>query len=150
MVRGLDAQVRRMLSEPVSGLTGNYTTLASLGIRTTITGTLQLDATAFQKALAADAGAVGKVFSSTSGVAVKLASVMDSKLSSGGELTARDTRIANRRRDLTQQKDALDARMQVIQQRYLKQFTALDTMLSQMQSTSSYLTQQLSSLNKSG
>ena len=33
--------------------------------------------------------------------------------------------------------------MAVLQARYLKQFNALDSLLTQMQSTSSYLTQQL-------
>jgi flagellar hook-associated protein 2 len=37
--------------------------------------------------------------------------------------------------------------MELIQQRYMKQFTALDSMLSQLQTTSSYLTQQLQGLS---
>ncbi len=41
------------------------------------------------------------------------------------------------RKTLEKDKDALEARMVVIQQRYMKQFTALDSMLSQLQSTSS-------------
>lgn len=146
MLRGLDSQIRRLLTERVPGVTGSYTTLSSLGIRTTATGTLQLNAADFQTALAADPAAVGSVFASQSGVAVRLADMIDSKLSSGGEMAARDARIAARRRELADQKDALDARMEVIQSRYMKQFTALDTMLSQLQSTSSYLTQQLSGL----
>jgi flagellar hook-associated protein 2 len=40
--------------------------------------------------------------------------------------------------------------MAVIQQRYLAQFNALDAALTQMQSTSSYLTQQLAAMNKTG
>ena len=36
--------------------------------------------------------------------------------------------------------------MVVFQARYLKQFNALDSLLTQMQSTSSYLTQQLSNI----
>jgi flagellar hook-associated protein 2 len=40
--------------------------------------------------------------------------------------------------------------MQVQLQRYIKQFSALDSMLSQMQQTSSYLTQQLANLPGAG
>jgi flagellar hook-associated protein 2 len=36
-----------------------------------------------------------------------------------------------------------------VQARYLKQFSALDAMLTQMQSTSSYLAQQLASISSS-
>jgi flagellar hook-associated protein 2 len=55
--------------------------------------------------------------------------------------------LSANQKDLDKQRDALDARMQVIQQRYMKQFTALDSMLSQLQTTSSYLTQQLQGLS---
>jgi flagellar hook-associated protein 2 len=71
---------------------------------------------------------------------------LDDRLSSRGEFAARDERIGTQRRRLEQEREALDARMVVVQQRYMKQFTAMDTMLAQMQSTSSYLTQQLDSL----
>lgn len=146
MLRGMDSQLRRIISSPVPGATGTYTTLASIGITTTASGTLQLDQTRFNKALAADPAAISRIFSSESGVAVRLADYMDQKLASTGELAARTKGITDQRNQLQQQKDALDARMAVIQDRYLKQFTAMDTLLSQLQSTSSYLTQQVSSL----
>jgi flagellar hook-associated protein 2 len=71
---------------------------------------------------------------------------LDDRLSSSGEFAARDERIGSQRRRLEQERDALDARMVVVQQRYMKQFTAMDSMLAQLQSTSSYLSQQLDSL----
>jgi len=148
MLRSLDTQVRRILSESVAGVTGSRNTLASLGITRTISGTLQLDAGKFRDALGADPDAVTQVFTASgSGVAVRLSGFLDTKLSSTGEFASRDQRIAAKRRDLEKQSDALDARMEVIQARYLKQFTALDSMLAQMQSTSNYLSQQLTSLS---
>jgi flagellar hook-associated protein 2 len=112
----------------------------------TSTGTLELDAQKFQQALAADPEAVNRVFSSGSGVAVRMGQYLDDRLSSSGEFAARDERIGSQRRRLEQERDALDARMVVVQQRYMKQFTAMDSMLAQLQSTSSYLSQQLDSL----
>lgn len=153
MLRGLDTQLRRMLSSPVPGTTGAYTTLASLGITSKIDGTLQLDASKLSAALAADASAVSQVFASESGVAVRMADFVAQKLSSTGEIAARNDGIATQRKNLQARQDALDARMVVLQERYMKQFTAMDAMLSQLQSTSSYLTQQLAglqNLNKSG
>lgn len=147
LLRGIDTQLRRMLTEPVPGTSGNYRTLTSLGISMTGSGTLQLDAARFNQALAADPEAVGAVFSSESGVAVRMAEFVDERLSSDGEFAARDERIGTQRRRLDQDRVALEARMQVIQQRYLKQFTAMDAMLAQLQSTSSYLAQQLESLS---
>jgi len=146
MLRGLDTQLRRTLSSVVPGTSGTYTTLASIGISSTVNGTLQLDASRLSDALAADPTAVSKVFASDSGVAVRLSSLVEQKLASTGEIAARNDGITAQRKNLQQRADALDARMQVLQQRYMKQFTAMDAMLSQLQSTSSYLTQQLSGL----
>jgi flagellar hook-associated protein 2 len=146
LLRGIDTQLRRMLSEPVAGTTGSYRTLTSLGIELTANGTLQLDAAKFKAALAADPDAAGRVFSSESGVAVRMSTFLDERLASSGEFAARDERLSTQRRRLEQDREALDARMLVLQQRYLKQFTAMDTMLAQLQSTSSYLTQQLEGL----
>lgn len=147
MLMGIDSQLRRMISEPVAGLTGNYRTLASLGITTAADGTLSLDAAKFQKALAADPLSVNNVFASGTGVAVKMGKYLDDRLASSGEIATRNATLSSNQKDLDKQRDALDARMELIQQRYMKQFTALDSMLSQLQTTSSYLTQQLQGLS---
>jgi flagellar hook-associated protein 2 len=150
LLRGIDTQVRRMLGERVQGATGAYDSLAALGITTTSTGTLELNAEKFKAALQADPQAVDRVFASENGVAAKLGKYLDERLSATGELAARDSGITSRRKRLEQDSQALEARMAVIEQRYVKQFTALDAMLGQLQSTSSYLTTQLSSLAKIG
>lgn len=147
MLRGLDTQLRRMLSERVEGTTGNYTSLASLGITTTASGTLELNADKFKAALAADPLAVQNVFSSEKGVAVKIDTFLTQKLSSKGEFATRTESLAARQKTIDQQREALDLRMEVIEKRYLKQFTALDTLLTSLQGTSSYLTTQLESLS---
>jgi flagellar hook-associated protein 2 len=143
MLRNIEDQIRRQISAPVAGATGPYTSLATLGITTTGTGTLTLDQTKFNAAMAADPGAVSRVFSADQGIAVKLDTYLTDKLSGTGELSARDASLKARSVDLDKQKAAVDTRMEVIQARYQKQFNALDTLLNQMQSTSSYLTKQL-------
>jgi len=147
LLLGIESGVRRLITEQVTGITGDYTSLASLGITTGADGQLALDAAKFQKALAADPLSVNKVFASANGVAVKLGAFVDSKLSSTGEFASRNASLAASRKTLEKDQDALEARMVVIQQRYMKQFTALDSMLSQLQSTSNYLSQQLQGLS---
>jgi flagellar hook-associated protein 2 len=51
---------------------------------------------------------------------------------------------------LATDKSNVDVRMTAVEKRYRAQFTALDTLLTQMQQTSTYLTQQLAALNRSG
>lgn len=147
MLRGMQTQLRRMLSDPVAGTTGDYRTLSSLGISMDATGQLKLDAEKFKDALTEDPDAVNRIFSSEGGVAEKMGVFLDDKLASDGELAARDTRINEQLRKLQDDYEALDARMAVIEQRYIKQFTALDALLTQLQSTSSYLEQQLDALS---
>jgi len=150
MLRNIESQMRRLVSEPVSSGTQPYTTLASLGITSTVTGTLALDSAKFNAALAANPAAAGAVFGSTDGVAKRLDSFLTGHLATTGDLATRDAGITTRRKDLTAQQTALDARMAVIQARYLKQFTALDSLLTQMQSTSSYLATQLNQISSIG
>jgi flagellar hook-associated protein 2 len=139
MLRNVDSQVRKLISSPVAGVNGNYTTLASLGVTTQADGTLKLDTVRFNAALAANPGAVSDIFTSDNGVAVKLANFMGSKTSATGELTVRSSNITDTLVDLKDQQDALNARMKVIEQRYYKQFNALDTMLAQMNTTATSL-----------
>jgi flagellar hook-associated protein 2 len=139
MLRNIDSQVRKLISTPVAGVNGNYTTLASLGITTQADGKLKLDTVRFNAALAASPGAVSDIFTSPNGVAVKLADFMGSKTSVTGEVTVRSSNITDTLVDLKDQQDALDARMKIIEQRYFKQFNALDTLLGQMNTTANSL-----------
>ena len=91
------------------------------------------------RALNANPGAVSDIFTSSNGVAVKLADLMGTKTSSTGELTVRSSNITDSLVDLKDQQDALNARMKVIQDRYYKQFNALDTLLGQLNNTASSL-----------
>jgi flagellar hook-associated protein 2 len=71
-------------------------------------------------------------------------------LASGGAIAARDANLAASQKDITDQTARLDAQMALVQQRYLAQFNALDSLMSQLQSTSNYLTQQLANTAKIG
>ena len=139
MLRNIESQVRKLVSTPVSGVNGNYTTLASLGITTQADGKLKLDTVRFNAALAANPGAVSDIFTSDNGVAVKLADLMGSKTSVTGELTVRSSNITDSLVDLKDQQDMLNARMKVIEQRYFRQFNALDTLLAQLNTTANSL-----------
>jgi flagellar hook-associated protein 2 len=57
--------------------------------------------------------------------------------------------IGNTITDIGKQRTAIETRLVGIEKRYRAQFTALDVMLSNMNQTSTYLTQQLSQLNNS-
>jgi flagellar hook-associated protein 2 len=150
LLRSVQQDMRNGLTNPVSGLNGDYTALASVGITTTVSGTLELDTAKLNKALADDPDAVAHLFGSENGVAARLYAQVDARLQSGSDLDSRNTTLKRQVEDISREKEALALRMEQVEARYRKQFTALDSLLSQLQSTSSYLSQQLSNLPKAG
>lgn len=150
LLRAIETETRRAISNPVSGATGPYTTLASLGITTNATGALQLDAAKLTKALDTDPQGVAELFGAEGGVAARLFGQLEDRLASDGDIEGRNTGLKSELKDIERDKEAFNLRMAQVEARLRKQFTALDSLLSQMQSTSSYLTQQLASLPKIG
>lgn len=146
LLRGIESQIGLDLSNAVSGVAGDYKTLASLGITRQVDGTLSVDSIKLDKALTADRAAVSKVFGGDNGVASRLSKDLEAMLKDGGAIDARTDSLNADLEKVQDDNEALDARMLVIQARYTKQFTALDTLLTQLQGTSDYLTSQLASL----
>jgi flagellar hook-associated protein 2 len=148
LLRSVQDQVRRDLSNPVADVSGSYTTLASIGITTTLTGTLEVNSGKLSAALAADPDAVAKLFGSETGVAARMSTHLEARLSTSGDIETRNSRLTGELKDIAKDKQALQLRLAQMESRYRKQFVALDTLLTRMQSTSNYLTQQLASLPK--
>jgi flagellar hook-associated protein 2 len=146
MLRGIEEQIRRGLTDIVTAATGAYNSLASVGITKQTNGTLALDETKLNAALAADRNAVANVFGATDGVALRLFQQIEARLASGADLSARDQLLQKDLQGLKTEREALDRRATALEDRFRKQFTALDTLLSQLQSTSNYLAQQLAAL----
>ncbi len=72
-------------------------------------------------------------------MANRLSTYLDAQLATGASFDFRSTNIQKSLTDVGKQKEALELRMAAVAARYLKQFTALDSMLTNMQQTSSYL-----------
>lgn len=143
MLRGLETSIRRELGATSTTATAPYDTLSSIGVSFTTEGTLKLDEARLNTALSTDFGSVGRLFGSTEGVAAKLNALIDQAIGTEGQLTGRTQQLNESKRALTRERDSLDARMEAVERRYRAQFTALDSMLSGMQTTSSYLARQL-------
>jgi flagellar hook-associated protein 2 len=81
-----------------------------------------------------------------SGFADRLSRLLDGFLSSSGAIASRTDGIGRSIKDLDSRRDELNRRLADIEKRYRAQFSALDSMISQMQSTSTFLSQQLAKL----
>ena len=146
MARSVQTQLRSTLTGVVSGAGVEFDMLNDLGITFQADGTLKLDASVLRGKLADDPAAVERAFSGTNGFAGKLVALADGFIGSAGSLSGRTSALNDRLASVSDQREALNLRMSAIESRYLKQFTALDTLISQLQSTSSFLTSQLANL----
>ncbi len=144
-VRGASQQLRTILGSTVA-TNDTFTYLSEIGITTETDGTLKLDSAKLSEALATDRSAVAALFSGEDGYATRLSDMLEGYVGTDGQIEAKTDGLSDRLDDIKDQQEALDRRMAAVEARYLKQFTALDTLISQMQSTSSYLSQQLASL----
>jgi len=123
-----------------------FKTLGSLGVSVGDDGTLSLDESTLSTALATSStevvktlNAYGTAFSTTLSGIVDSSGVVGKRIDSLNHLI--DVYNDN--------KDTLQVRLDNIEKRYKAQFTALDTLMSSLNTTSSYLTQQLAALSSS-
>ena len=76
-----------------------------------------------------------------------LATTTTSLLDSSGVVATRTNGINSSIKSVGQQIDAMNNRLTLIEKGYRAQFTALDTAMTSMTTTSTYLTQQLTVMN---
>lgn len=93
-------------------------------------------------------GSRGKV-NYSQGYAYQLNKLTASLLGSDGPIASRTNGINASIKDIARNKDVLNARLVDNEKRYRAQFSALDSVISKMSSTSSFLTQQLANLPRS-
>lgn len=149
MLRGIETDIRRQLTDMNSG-SSVFSTLASIGVTTQKNGSLLLDNAKLTTALSANFDEVAKLFGGENGVATRLANSIAPRLAVDAEIDVRSKRLNQQSVELQKQQAALETRMAQVEARYRQQFTALDSLLSKLQSTSSFLTQQLSGIAKIG
>ncbi|NOY62780.1 MAG: flagellar filament capping protein FliD [Gammaproteobacteria bacterium] len=150
-VRGVSLQISAVFGNFVSGAPGDFKTLSDIGISVQRNGTLSLNSEKFDAAMDANLGDVGRLFTAPKGdnnlgFADQLESVIGRLLSDNGIVGARTEGINDRISDINTQRRDLDERLSSMESRLRKQFIGLDTLLSRLNSTSDFLTQQLANL----
>lgn len=146
-----DAMTRNAAKDLRDTVSDNVTDLKAMGITIAKDGTLKLDEAAFDTGMARDPAAAARLFSSDSGaLAGKLDATLDRLVDAEGLLAGRSESLATRSKTLANQRSALDFRMSQAESRYRTQFTALDVLLTSLQTSSDFLTQQLSAFENPG
>ena len=146
VLRGVQNQIRQQMTSAVSGL--EFGTLAEIGVKTDESGKLTLDSSKLDEVMALDFTVVSQLFASDNGLAKSLSGVLEGYVDSGGILNSRTDGLQSRIESISDDRERLGQRLIALESRYRAQFTAMDILVAQLNSTSNFLTSQLANLPK--
>lgn len=155
-VRQAKQGITNMVIENVQGLTGSIDSLQDIGLEINRDGFLEKSTFSseniatgserLQNALSTKLSDVSELFSSNNGLAKQMSDFIGSYIDSDGILTERQTSLNSRLSDIPDEYQALEDRLRSYEETLRKQFTFLDSTVSQYNATGAYLTSALANL----
>jgi len=153
-LRNLQTRIRQALTTPQAGGTDGFQVLTEIGVGFQKDGTLAVDSTKLDKALGSNLEGVANLFASatgsTSGYGKQIDALVTDLNSTGGSLKVASDGVTETIKQLDQQYNAMQTRVDDTVARYRKQFNQLDVLVNSMNSTLSYLKQQFDAMSSSG
>lgn len=150
-LRNLQTKIRQALTTPQAGGPNDMKVLSEIGVSFQKDGTLSIDSTKLNNALSTNLAGVSKLFAnatdSTAGYGNQLSTLVSGMTSTGGVLKAAQDGVNTTLKQLDSDYTAMSARVSDTVARYRTQFQQLDVLISSMNSTMSYLTQQFNAMN---
>ncbi|QGP79962.1 flagellar filament capping protein FliD [Sphingobium sp. CAP-1] len=153
-VRDMKKQLSALTSTELSS-TGTYKTLADIGVGTNRDGTLTLDTDRLAQALESDPEGVTNMVnpqgsgSTATGLSKLMDSVRDNIEKDDGPIKLAQERYDKLADDYTDQLSKLDDQMTNYEEHLTKVYAAMETRLSALKATQSYLQQQIDAWNNS-
>ena len=145
-LRSIQTQIRTVLNTPQAGA---LKVLSNVGVSFQKDGTITLDAAKLSSAFSANKDAVAELFAGTggsTGYGKQVSALVDTFTRADGMLNTATTGVKTSLKSLDTQFAATENRVQATVARYRAQFTQLDMLMSRMNSTTSYLTQQFAAM----
>lgn len=142
-VRTAKAQIERVLFDTLGDAAGAFNNLAQLGITTGENGKLSLDSEALDRAIAQNFDDIGNFFAGDKGLAKKVDTLVSGFLGTNGIISVREKGFDTELQDVAKDRQDLAARLTIIEARTRQQFAGLDSLISKLNSTGSFLTEQL-------
>jgi len=141
------SDLRNIFNTATTGLSSTFSSLAEIGVAFNELGELTLDADDLTTALNTDFRGVSNLFADPSqGYVTRLQALADALTQSGGLIDTREEGVNTRIGNFDTRIDQFERRLERIEQRLVRQFAALDTLLSTLNNTSNFLTTQLANL----
>ncbi|SFM42473.1 flagellar filament capping protein FliD [Marinobacter zhejiangensis] len=150
-IRSIQSSLRGLLTTIVPGMeNSDVRTLGDVGITTDpSTGKLEFDQSVFKEKLKDHPDQVTALFAEQDGVegiAEQAVNLVTDILASDSALSNRTDGLSNALDRIQDQRDQLDLRMESLRERLVRQFTAADSLIAQLNSTGSFVLQQLAAL----
>lgn len=146
ITRMISNQIRSVLGSPVASVSSEFNTLSEFGIEIDEYGVMTLDPSRLDEMVSSDLTSLSKVFSNEDGVATRLDSDLTSYLRSDGLLEVRSNTLNETLNDVEDERLRLNTRLADYEAQLFEQFNAMDAIVAQLNSTGSYLSQQLAQL----
>jgi flagellar hook-associated protein 2 len=144
--RGIQSQLRGVMSSAFSTSNGNLS-LASIGITTTRSGTLEIDDDILNDALKNNVAGIKEMFTTEdTGVAAKLDGYLDSYVGTGSIIDSRDSSLDRSLDRLSDQRESFARKMSAFEDRLFKQYNYMDLIVGQLSAQSDSLQSRLDSL----
>lgn len=149
LLLSLQSQMRNMGDSIISGGSGNVSQLFQIGLTFGQDGTLSIDSSTLNSMLSSNFNDVANLFSSGNGYASQFSGWVTSTGGLAGTIAQIVSSLNSDISNTNSSIDAFNARMTVVQQQYTSEFSSVNALLANMQSTSNYLAQQLTSKSSS-
>lgn len=153
-IRDMRRQLSAMTSTALSA-TGAYKTLSDIGVATNRDGTLKLNTDTLDKAIAADPAAITQLLNpavssaTTPGLAGLMDSVRDTIQQNDGTFVQAQAKYKALAETLTEQLEKLDTQMANYEAQLTSVYSKMETRLTALKATQSYLDQQIEIWNNS-
>ena len=149
LTRTVQNQLRSMLTSP--NASGDLRSLAELGITTQRNGQLEINSNQLNTVLNTRFEEVTKFFSDTNnGLARRMDATLDGYLRFSGTFNSRTDSINRQMSEISGQRESLNLRLDKLEARLFSQFNAMDAIVARLNSTGSFLEQQLASIGEIG
>jgi len=151
----IDSQITRLLTSPLTEISGDITSLAQLGIEYQQDGTLAIDDAELTEAVESNLDAVKQFFlgdseNDISGLAERLSDQLESiTKTDDGVIQLQEDSLESKIARTEENVDNMNQRVDKEIERLVEQFTMLDSLLSELNSESDFLTQQFAALDAS-
>ena len=143
----IEARLREIFSDSFNDSTSDINFLFQVGLSFDRDGVLSFDADTFTEATTNSFLEIQNLFTdSENGLITRLDDVVNGFIETGGILNARTEGLNDERRQLDEDIERIELRLESTEARLRAQFASLDALVAQLNSTSSFLTQQLANL----